>query len=39
MFLKRGDPGRGLTVDYYAKDGGPGTVLFLHSFYHDLLRT
>ena len=21
MFLKRGDPGRGRTVDYYAKDG------------------
>ena len=21
MFLKRGDPGQGLTVDYYTKDG------------------
>ena len=26
MFLKRGDPVQGLTVDYYAKDGGPGAV-------------
>ena len=39
MSLKRGDSGRGLTVDNYPKDGGPGAVRFLCSFYHDLLRT